>query len=256
MRHPKDCFYFMKHGMCKFGDFCSFNHKIENVKTSDIITTDRKVDIKQNFEALENQIVSMKLQIQELQTKVHSLENRNISEELSDDDSDTSDPEVSEIFDNCVKNHVVPEDTAISSSEIDDPYNNSEPEAFRCDICDFETQKENGLKIHRGLKHKNPSLEEALENPEYEGFVLKNVKEGRCFNLYSLRFNKSIGFIHNKSCWSFYSPCPDLPDPPSDESPILDCGGVLHIVDSLVIENKSMDWEHMYRLVVGYSLEG
>ena len=67
--------------------------------------------------------------------------------------------------------------------------------------------------------------------------------------------NKVISVLHDPFCWSFYSPCSTLDEPPPDDVNIMDSeADMLHMVDSLMIEGNHMDWEHFYRLVVGYNL--
>ena len=66
---------------------------------------------------------------------------------------------------------------------------------------------------------------------------------------------KLISFIHFETCWSYFEPCSYLPEPPSDDSPMLDENGCLHIMGSMVID-RSNNWDEMYRLIVGYSCEG
>ena len=48
----------------------------------------------------------------------------------------------------------------------------------------------------------------------------------------------------------------NLIEPPADESPAVDQKGVLHLLDSLVIEGDNMDWEQMYEMIVDFGLEG
>ena len=105
------------------------------------------------------------------------------------------------------------------------------------------------------MKHKGET-NGMIENPLYEHFVLEGLRESKCFKIVNSRVNKVISVVHDRFCWSFYSPCSTLDEPPPDDAPIMDSeADVLHLVDALMIEGNNIDWEHYYRLVVGYNLE-
>ena len=78
----------------------------------------------------------------------------------------------------------------------------------------------------------------------------------KCFKLENIILSKRISVLHDKESWSCYSPCIDLPGAPEDEIPFMsETDDILHLVDTMVIEEKNMDWEQIYRLVVGFNLE-
>ena len=125
---------------------------------------------------------------------------------------------------------------------------------FRCSLCDFTTKKETGIKIHIGKKHKVEDSE-FVRNPEYDGYLAKQTC-GKCIGIFDCKkTNQCIIFIHCPECWSFYNPCSDFAiDIPDDDSPVEDNRGKLHTSASTLIQKNLLDWEHLYRLIVGYSL--
>ena len=91
-------------------------------------------------------------------------------------------------------------------------------------------------------------------NDTYDDYSLQ--ESGECYKLVSIPSSNCLGYVHNNSCWSYYSPCANLPDePPDNEFPTKDGDGVLHVVESLVLEGGQVNWEELYGMIVGYCLE-
>ena len=104
-------------------------------------------------------------------------------------------------------------------------------EMLRCNLCEFTTKKKNGLNIHIGVKHKQDF--ESLENPEHDDFIVKKCGDGNCSQLFNNK-KRCIIILHDKFCWSFYSPCSNLSSPPpNDDTQVFDPArcGMLHIGD-------------------------
>ena len=124
-------------------------------------------------------------------------------------------------------------------------------ETFQCDLCDFSTQSKAGLKIHLGKKHKDE-----IRNPKYENFTTKKSEGNECYQVLDTKSQRSLIFIHDMKCWSYFYPCHDLASLiPQDDHPVLDDSGGLHILDTSVLQDNLLDWDHIYRLIIGYSLE-
>ena len=245
-RHPKDCRYILKYGRCKFSEFCSYNHNIENVRvlsqsSSDNLERDlgKKVsELEKNMEAMQKEIVLLTEKLKVLETKELS------SDEESENESSDFESGDANLF---------PEDSPLSDTDL-----GNEDEAkdiFKCDLCDFNTAKQSGLAIHIGVKHKQEEhVPRSIDNDHYDYYSLQ--KCGKCFKLVSIQTSKCLGFIHNSSCWSFYSPCSNLPDePPDNELPVKDDEGRLHVAECLVLEQGHVNWEELYGMIVGYCLE-
>ena len=136
--------------------------------------------------------------------------------------------------------------TIPSISDTDFDVLENVPEMFQCGICDFISTKEIGVKIHEGVKHKE-------RKRTSEKYVAKKEKEENCFKLFDVKTSKIVGFIHDSSCWSFYSPCINLPEPAADdEEPTIDGSGQLHLLDTLVLEGSVMNWDHVDRVITDY----
>ena len=160
LRHPKDCRYMLKHGMCKFTEFCSFNHKTQHGTSSEA----------PKIEQLENIIKLMNFEIQKLKQKIDELENISLKENLEQintkDHSDSSDGSSVDFEESSEEEH--PEDISVYDSHIDTlEESESAPVLITCDLCNFTTQKKNGLKIHIGVTHKEET--KPIENPEDDG---------------------------------------------------------------------------------------
>ena len=166
-RHPKDC---------KFAEICTFNHKIEGRKSDAEEIPEKEVDKK--VSKLENTIRSMESEIKQHKAKVLYLESISLKvvlETTSEADSDieetASEPEIFEGFEE-------------NESEV--------KETFKCDHCDFLTEKKSGLKIHVGKKHKN-----YIMNPSYDNFGAKKSSEGYCYQVCITKSKRNIIFIHD-----------------------------------------------------------
>ena len=73
-RHPRSCRYFEEFRRCKFGEFCSFAHKI---KEKNDIPNEVTVDLEARIEVLENKVKDKDSEIDDLRKKVNEIEEQN-----------------------------------------------------------------------------------------------------------------------------------------------------------------------------------
>ena len=107
-------------------------------------------------------------------------------------------------------------------------------------------EKGSRLKIHAGSKHKNKA---------YLNYIFKRKSNVSCSKIVNTRTDSCISVVHTCTCWSYYSPCCKLPEPPADDSPIVDVAGLLYLPNSLVIQDKNINWSLMYEKILEFGLE-
>ena len=191
-RHPRECRYFKLNATCRFGEFCSFEHKnqAQNCK-----------DSSQSQEELINENIQLKVKILSLESRINILEkeiehqvheNTSIQSHVPEDE--TSDSEESDYHaDQNVENdstgndignqldeseHTFAEDIPISDSEIDNA--ETEDTKFKCGLCNFETKKKSGVKIHFTKVHRRTFL----INPSYDNYILQEAENKKCIVLF------------------------------------------------------------------------
>ena len=132
LRHPRICSYYRDYRRCKFGEWCSFKH-VE--KISDIEIVDRIKNLEKLI-AEKDEVISI------LENKILVIEKRVGLE--SNENSEESD-----------KKEVTSE---ITSETV---------EKFKCDLCEYESNSERGIHIHKKKKHGNipryPKHEKKIE---------------------------------------------------------------------------------------------
>ena len=161
----------------------------------------------------------------------------------------------------------------VSKNETLNEHDDSEK--LECDLCDFKTNKEVGLKIHKSKKHivkceecgKNIQSEvflkshicdiDSIDNPE-EGdyFIDEKVDTSDCFTISRMNQanpNKILVNLHSKECWESGS-CYELPLPASP-NPVKNPNNVLNILVCSVINSRVVDWDKVSSLVIGFGLE-
>ena len=156
---------------------------------------------------IEKSMTLMQNEIDVLKSKVELYEPREIS---SDEESE------SEISIEIPATKISPEYFPLSEKDLGDHEDELETYNIKCELCDFTTKKQSGLAIHRGIKHKSEAEDnlKVIDIKTYDDYSLQ--KSGKCFKLLKIHSNKQLGFVHDCFCWSFYSPCPDLPEEPPD----------------------------------------
>ena len=173
-RHPRPCKFYLLYNFCKFGDNCAYRHEEREDKTF-------MKDLKNRLEVAEERIKCLEKQI--LQIGVEK-------------ETQTDDGEEKEI---CQKITV-----EASSNKISDG-------SFKCELCDFTSNRKNGLGIHMSQRHKAieqldgaaddvPSSDE--EDDEYESTekFWKTGDLGTCFQTYlnALSFIKESDLDENE----------------------------------------------------------
>ena len=269
LRHPDYCRYILRNLPCKFGDFCSFEH---DVKGENHLVGPQAgdghgavVDLEVKLKELEMSIKEKDEQIKILFEKIQNMESAVILHQmdgafdlgnLDEDDSETTDSEVEDLANEALKDY---DSTAI----------------YKCSTCDFQTCKENGLKIHCGRVHryeceqcdrkfklsedlryhKQTDHEECnrilskIENPEYENLVIKSIKSNStCIGVFSWTDTTTpLVFLHSDQCWNMPgAACSDLPE---DHSLTVDIGEnktQLHMRQSTIVcAGVEVDWEEI-----------
>ena len=135
LRHPRICNYYRDYQRCKFGEWCSFKHEVNNDEES-------KESIKVIFERLEelSKIISEKDDmIKVLAAKIDDLVKYNHRTEETDKSE-----------------NVIEEESDMNTTFVN-PYHGG----FPCDVCDFIAKSKGGLGIHVKSKHKEETM---LEN--------------------------------------------------------------------------------------------
>ena len=106
LRHPKDCLNILQKKICKFGDFCSFEHTVSKMPSDD-----SEVQI-EKMKKLERLIEAKDKEIKKLESKVLELESKEVFERT---DSELE-------------------------SDIEESVTGTENELiFSCESCDFRT---------------------------------------------------------------------------------------------------------------------
>ena len=124
---PKNCRYLRTFGFCKFGDFCSIPNQAQSptqyipVEGFKIAKENLQNEFREIIEEKDSEIKKLTEEISRLVMKIDTVEDdRKINLEVNSNET---------------------------LNELDDS------EKLECDLCDFKTDKEVGLKIHKSKKH-------------------------------------------------------------------------------------------------------
>ena len=177
-RHPKRCYYYSEYKRCKFGEYCKYNHEdINIVKTVNIefTTWKNKVD------ELEDVMNSLKTEISRILEQNVLLENKinQINEQKV------------VVGDN---GYIEKNDNEIYKESI----NNIDDDSFQCEQCDFKSKRENGLKIHVGIKHKDAiaqidgNYEVESDIDEDDEWTIKYWEEGQMSYVFQTYINVKL----------------------------------------------------------------
>lgn len=258
LRHPDYCRYVVRNMVCKFGEFCAFEHDVPQHVILGGYQPHEDYNLKELHQKIEilNKLVRGKNEmIQELSEKVKEMETRKdalnqLDGFIDEDDLTCSGTESNlEFFEENPSSNVAETDF---SDDIMEEENDIQD--FKCSLCDFKTLKKSGLRIHFGKKHKDQDCRPIL-NQENDGYVC-NQTCGDCLGIFDLKLNNEcIIFMHSQDCWSFLNPCSDFSiDIPDNNDPVEDSRGKLHTLSSTAVNQRLLDWDHLYRLIVGYNL--
>ena len=124
-------------------------------------TNTEELNVVAKVSKLETVIQIMNEKILELNEKIKMLES-NQSENYDESSSSSA------------INSGNPEEMALSDEEIDESEIQDDKQ-YKCEHCDFKTNKETGIKIHKGIKHKNETVDSPL-NPEYDNFCVEKME--------------------------------------------------------------------------------
>ena len=221
LRHPKKCIFILQKKICKFGEFCSFEHDTEVVAEKDVTNElSKKLEILEQLVAKKNsEIDLLKKKISEMCAPIDNLS------EFEDSDNETESVETLEDFD----------DNERSIEEI-----LTDMDYFECKECCFKTEHEVGLKIHVSKAHKVKCEEcgtifksvESLgrhnksheilrkivdkENPSLKYELKLHDSSESCLGIFSSdaprEDNLPTLYLHSSECWMKSGHvCPDIP---------------------------------------------
>ena len=151
-RHPKVCKHYRDNGYCKFTTFCKFEHKKQKHIEEN---SDKIAKIEKKLE----EIVNMKTLVSTDPTKIDDLEQMvdHLEEKIKEKDDAIT--ELTKRLKDMEYKF-----TNIYSTEVTDKFAELErkiklfdkaPEAtiFTCNLCEFSSTSEKGLKTHKGRMH-------------------------------------------------------------------------------------------------------
>ena len=174
LRHPKLCRFYLQFNYCKFGTFCRYRHEKFSNEVSDEIE-----NLKYTIECLINEIAKKDKEIDNIDNEIKDLKEKNR-------DLEKENQELQELkVDLKAKNNIMAEndmhhldlmervrgkygyrsDDEESEYESDEEKRNNNRYVFRlnkakelrkdlkCDVCQFTTKSEVGLKSHKTKKH-------------------------------------------------------------------------------------------------------
>ena len=233
LRHPKNCRNILQKKVCSFGDFCSFEHRIDPENSSDVANSTTEYTHAQKIQQLEKALGEKNRQIEALETKIVELQNHNLFNQ-SDSDLETSTSSGS-LETDFLENKNKDDD------EGDYQENNFEVGAsFACEKCSFVTEHRVGLKIHQSKAHlesceycgknlktkdrlrRHMKMEETLEmisdkKTRDSDLELKQLADDEvCLGIVSLKDPRDDGlpvlYLHCEECWTKSGHfCPHLP---------------------------------------------
>ena len=227
-RHPKNCRYIEKHQKCKFDIFCVFEHGCES---DDVSQTSKKEII--------DRINDLEQIIQKQNAKIDIL-----IEKLKKYECITNNPDTSEILE-----LEAPFKEASTDINLDDVLIRKDNQ-FKCDKCDFKTDKNRGLSIHKSKKHR-------IDNPTYSEYFIDDTTT-ECNKMYKNSQKvgeKQIMHLHSKECWESAHPCKIYFERDHKGHPSIDKDGVVHVLLNNYISHSIIDWDQLYIVMVGFDLE-
>ena len=189
-RHPRKCRYFLQFEYCKFGDNCAYSHIVE--KNNKVEQLEKEIeDLKHEknkfvdkVEHLEKEACEVKQEVntvkllmkkEELEMKdelktmkemfaklyrlfkannevpdVEKNENENVKSKAKDNDSKKKGVESKKMVAEC---KVSDSDSKNDETESRVKEHKKEDQKFKCEMCNYESKKENTLKKHINTKH-------------------------------------------------------------------------------------------------------
>ena len=160
LRHPRKCKYYMEYNRCKFSP-CAYLH----VEKNEV----RNNEVNEKFENIFKILKEKDDVIEKLVERVKILEERNNLNDVLEEFPDK------------------PPALVVAEVELE--------ETLKCDICDFETKNEKGLKIHKRRKHGPKFKCESCENEFDSKRDLKTHKLS-----HSVTTNRKNTVLENQTC--------------------------------------------------------
>ena len=179
-RHPRRCRFFFRYNYCKFGTYCKFKHQASDNKN----TLKEIEDLKIALEKVNKEIIEKEEEIKRKNDQIISLEEKNKNLGRENLELKNKVQELQQCLENA--NNTVAENTMLhldfkervqekygyDSNDSESDYESDEEirinnrirfrlkkveelrKMVKCDICDYTTKSEVGLKTHKTKKHK------------------------------------------------------------------------------------------------------
>ena len=179
-RHPRRCRFFFRYNYCKFGTYCKFKHQASDNKN----TLKEIEDLKIALEKVNKEIIEKEEEIKRKDDQIISLEEKNKNLDGENLELKNKVQELRQCLENA--NNTVAENTMLhldfkervqekygyDSNDSESDYESDEEirinnrirfrlkkveelrKMVKCDICDYTTKSEVGLKTHKTKKHK------------------------------------------------------------------------------------------------------
>ena len=189
-RHPRECRWYREFCRCKFGDYCSYSHNkkkdnLDQLKMDNTVILEKLSELektaKEKDKLFDNFVTAMLEKFRKLEEKVFNFDNHESEIELtffnpSDVEKSCDDCNFKTYEEGDLENHVEVSHEKKSNDEVEihtienECIQITEAEVLKCDLCDFQTKHQAGLKSHKtkihGQKIKHPcdQCEETFEN--------------------------------------------------------------------------------------------
>ena len=234
LRHPKNCRNILQKKVCSFGDFCSFEHRIDPENLSDVANFTTEYTHAMKIMQLEKALGEKNRQIESLETKIVELQNHRLFNQSDSDLETTSSGSLGLDF-------FETENKEDGEGDEGDQKNNFEVgTSHACEKCCFVTEHKVGLKIHKSKAHpescencgKNLKTEDRLKRHVKMEEILEMISDKKskdndlelkqldddevCLGIVSLKHPRDDGlpvlYLHWEECWTKSGHfCPHLP---------------------------------------------
>ena len=204
LRHPKVCSFLRDYKFCKFSEYCSFSHSIQNNSNDafekEIDEIKKQIDIlKESENNLEKQISKLTNEISEnetiirnifsklnendlridiLEKKVHKSEERNkdlesrletLEKTIEKLTLNFSCEKCESVFRNKSQLDEHTTESHVNKRSVTEEEHESpstvDDKVFQCENCNFKSSSEHGLKIHTTKKHSKFSYNSTMMSP-------------------------------------------------------------------------------------------
>ena len=167
-RHPRICKWFQEYNRCKFTTFCHFKHvkidSIENLMVKIEENTNKLSELDKKLEQIEKEeiVIQKKLEAHEdqIEKKLKAFENRlvEMSKQMEEKNNKIT------ALENILKKTSDKLENTKKAKDI----------KFKCNMCDFQSGSQSGLKTHISRKHTNyPENEDSFKCEICEDVYIK-----------------------------------------------------------------------------------